>query len=234
MKTIHIEDIGDVIIRKSSRAKRLILRINADGKPTATIPSYMLYFAAEKFVRGNISWIRENMQQKRPLLQDGMRIGREHFIYFLKHEKSSVKSRVSSNAIHVYMPSHANVSDSGIQEEAVRGAIRALRKEAEVYVPPKLHQLAINHGYTYSEVRIKATQTRWGSCSQKKIINLSIWLMQLPDDLVEYVICHELTHLHHMHHQKAFWEELSLMIPDYKLRRAALKQFQPTLTPKSS
>jgi hypothetical protein len=53
--------------------------------------------------------------------------------------------------------------------------------------------------------------------------------MQVPDHLVQYVLCHELTHLNHMHHQTAFWEELAQMIPDYKARKKELKEYRPEL-----
>ncbi len=72
-------------------------------------------------------------------------------------------------------------------------------------------------------------KSRWGSCSTTGVINLNIWLMQLPDSLIEYVCCHELAHLNNPHHQKEFWEELSKMIPDYRECKKILKTHSPSL-----
>ena len=230
MKIITIDGIGEVKIRKSAKAKRLILKINAEGEPVATIPNFVPYIAAEAFVRKNRDWFINNRPTRVILnLTSGKKIGRNHRLELKADDVNVIKSRVSGNSIVVSYPRKFEASDQRIQAEAKKASLRALRRQAEAHLPGVLHRLASQYGFTYKEVRIKSTQTRWGSCSSNRIINLTIWLMQLPDELIEYVLCHELTHLHHMHHQKSFWSELQQMVPDYKTRRKELKQYQPTL-----
>ena len=53
--------------------------------------------------------------------------------------------------------------------------------------------------------------------------------MQLPNHLIEYIICHELTHLNHMNHSQDFWTELSAMTPNYKALKNELKTYSPRL-----
>lgn len=229
MKELSFSDVGTITIRKSKRAKRLVMKINAEGKPIVTIPYYAPYISAELFIRQNLNWIKNNLPKPSAPLKSGTRIGRNHTLVFEAKDISIVRSRVSGSEILILYPFNLESGNSAVQKEAQKAAIRALRREAEELLPKRLHQLAKQYGYKYSEVRIKAAQTRWGSCSQKSIINLSIWLMQVPDELINYVICHELTHLHHMHHQKAFWEELAEMVPNYAALRKQLKQYQPAL-----
>lgn len=231
MKVIEITGIGEVTLRKSARAKRLILKITAEGKPVATVPSYVPYLVAERFVRQNQAWFLEHKATKPTLrLYEGKQIGKTHRLTFIKKQISKPSSRIQGQHITVSYPQTANITDPDVQTEAKKAAMRALKRQAEAYLPGVLHSLANKYDYSYREIRIKTTQSRWGSCSNKKIINLSVWLMQLPDELVEYVICHELTHLNHMHHQAAFWEELERMIPNYKIRRKVLKTYSPALT----
>jgi predicted metal-dependent hydrolase len=230
MKIITVEDVGEVTIRKSRLAKRLILKINQSGKPIITIPTYMPYRLAESFARKHADWFKKNLPTVQSTsLTNGSKIGRFHVVQFVSDNVKTVKSRVGKVNITVTYPKHLSITDPSVQKEAEKAAVRALRRQAEAVIPKLLHTLATRYGYNYREVRIKTVQTRWGSCSSNRIINMSVWLMQLPDSLIEYVACHELAHLKNMNHSAEFWQEVAQMVPDYKERRKALKQFSPRL-----
>lgn len=229
---ITISDIGSVELKKSARAKRIILKINQEGLPVVTIPQLVSYKVAEKFVYEHQDWLKKNLVERQPLiLTPGKAIGRKHSLQFkiALNADAMPKATVKNGVILVTHPSDCDFMDEPVQKEAKKAAIRALRKEAEEYLPSLLHNLATKFNYSYKEVRIKAVQTRWGSCSSNRVINLSVWLMQLPDHLIDYVICHELAHLSHMNHSSLFWDEVSKMIPDYKLRKKELKNYAPRL-----
>ena len=83
-----------------------------------------------------------------------------------------------------------------------------LRKRACEYLPKRLDELAQKHGFQYREVKIRKSKTRWGSCSIHSNINLSIYLMILPEHLINYVLLHELCHTIEMNHSIAFWNLL--------------------------
>ena len=85
----------------------------------------------------------------------------------------------------------------------------ALRIKAKSILPTQLTKLAELHSFTYSSVKIRKSHSRWGSCSSKKIINLSLYLIVLPEHLIEYVLLHELCHTVHLNHSPAFWELLN-------------------------
>lgn len=86
--------------------------------------------------------------------------------------------------------------------------IMILRKKATEYLPGRLHELSGIYGFTYASVRISKSKSRWGSCSSKKNISLSLFLMKLPLHLIDYVILHELCHTVEMNHSHKFWELL--------------------------
>jgi predicted metal-dependent hydrolase len=226
MKTYAVEGVGDVVIRKSKRTKRIILKVNHSGKATVTIPYYVPYKVAELYIHSHTQWLREHTQAKQPkTIYNNMPVGKNHRVLFKSLPQQKPTTRVQNNLITIGVPEDLSFQHPDIQEVARKACERALRKDAEAELPGLLHSQAVLHGYTYREVRIKAVQTRWGSCSNNRIINLSIWLMQLPDHLINYVICHELAHLNHMNHSSAFWQELSSMAPDYKALRKELKQY---------
>jgi len=84
----------------------------------------------------------------------------------------------------------------------------ALRKRALEYLPRRTAHLAQKHGFSFRCVSVRRSRTRWGSCSSVNNINLSIYLMLLPEHLTDYVIIHELVHTVHKNHSPAFWSLL--------------------------
>jgi len=90
----------------------------------------------------------------------------------------------------------------------------------------KLEFLSQKHGFTYNRAFIKNQKTLWGSCSAKKNINLNYKLVLLPNELQEYIILHELVHLTHRNHSKAFWQELERFCPEYINRRKELRKYR--------
>lgn len=82
--------------------------------------------------------------------------------------------------------------------------ISRLRREARAYLPTTIARLADDYGFTYSGLRISSAHTRWGSCSGKNSISLSLFIMLLPEHLREFIILHELCHTRHHNHSAAF------------------------------
>lgn len=106
---------------------------------------------------------------------------------------------------------------------------KLLQKKAKEYLPYRLEYLAKKYGYSYEKCRLTHANTRWGSCSSNRTISLNIGLMKVPEVLRDYVIIHELAHLNHMDHSRAFWHEVGEHDPRYKIHEKKLKMFSPGL-----
>ena len=104
---------------------------------------------------------------------------------------------------------------------------KLLMKKAREYLPYRLEYFAKLYGYHYDKCRLTHANTRWGSCSSNRTISLNIGLMKVPEVLRDYVILHELAHLNHMDHSKAFWEEVGAHDKNYKNHEKKLKMFNP-------
>jgi predicted metal-dependent hydrolase len=109
---------------------------------------------------------------------------------------------------------------------------KILMKKAKEYLPYRLEYLAKLYGYKYDNFRVSHASTRWGSCTRHgrdgtTTISLNIGLMNVPEILRDYVIIHELAHLNHMDHSKAFWAEVESHDKSYKYHRQKLKMFSP-------
>ena len=104
---------------------------------------------------------------------------------------------------------------------------KLLLKKAREYLPYRLEYYAKLYGYSYNKCKLSHANTRWGSCSSNKTISLNIGLMQIPEKLRDYVIIHELAHLNHMDHSRAFWAEVGEHDKNYKMHEKKLKMFSP-------
>lgn len=78
-------------------------------------------------------------------------------------------------------------------------------------------------GVTYGRITIRCQRSRWGSCSSKGNLNFNCLLALVPEEVLDYVIVHELCHLLEMNHSPAFWGNVARLIPDYRIYRKWLK-----------
>ena len=74
------------------------------------------------------------------------------------------------------------------------------------------------------EIRIKEQKSRWGSCSSQGNLNFNWKIVMAPDEIIDYLVVHELCHRLHMNHSKEFWDSVGKIIPDYKQREKWLKE----------
>ncbi len=105
------------------------------------------------------------------------------------------------------------------QMESQRQAVNSTiidKVGAKKKLTSRLHYLAVQHGFTYNKVTIRNQKNRWGSCSHKNNISLNIKSVLLPDELIDYVILHELAHTKIRNHSKKFWGELGKYVGNGK------------------
>ena len=95
---------------------------------------------------------------------------------------------------------------------------------AKVLIPYRVAYFAKIMNFTYSRITIREQKTRWGSCSSAGGLNFNWKLVLMPEEVLDYVVVHELAHRKEMNHSAAFWNEVAKIMPDYKLYRKWLKE----------
>lgn len=113
------------------------------------------------------------------------------------------------------------------------------RVKAKRKLTRRLRYLAEKHGFTYNKSSIRNQKTRWGSCSSRNNISLNMKLVTLPEELMDFVILHELTHIRHKNHGNEFWAELDRIAGNGKdmasrLREHGIRLLREIIPPPSS
>lgn len=96
--------------------------------------------------------------------------------------------------------------------------LQELATQAMKLIPQKVHYYAQIIGVTYGRITIRNQRTRWGSCSGKGNLNFNCLLLLMPEEVLDYVVVHELCHRKEMNHSARFWEEVEKILPDYRQR----------------
>ncbi len=227
MKLVNIPDIGDVQIVKNPRSRSIKMTIDRNSTVKVTIPSWAPYKAGEFFLLSKQEWIKDNLKPK-TVLNHGDPIGKFHHLYFKPDEKvKTISSRKKGSELWVTHPQNLKHTQTEVQDSARKISMSALRVQAQNTLPQRLGNLAEKHGFEFASVSVRQLKARWGSCSSKQEITLNFFLMQLPWELIDYVLLHELTHTKAMHHGPEFWKIFDQALPNAKSYRKQLHSYAP-------
>jgi len=111
-------------------------------------------------------------------------------------------------------------------KRAVAALYRALAKEI---LPRKAERFGRSMGVVPTGVRVNGAKSRWGSCSGANSLNFSWRLMMAAEDVVDYVVVHELAHIREHNHGARFWAVVERELPDYRERKKELRKLQERL-----
>ena len=227
-RQVNVPGIGKMVIYKRRDSRNIRLSITPRGTLRATIPYWAPYTQAVTFAVHKSEWITKQLSKTQPvLLKDGQQIGKAHHLSFSGDSLiQDVSSSTTGNNISIKYPPGLQDSDEIVQSLARELAVKALKDEANVLLPQRLEQLAKKFNYVYTSVNIRKLHSRWGSCSQNRDIKLSLYLMQLPWELIDYVLLHELAHTKVLHHGPDFWHELESSLPNARILRKQIRAYQ--------
>lgn len=107
------------------------------------------------------------------------------------------------------------------RSEYVRRAPEAMRLVRDLVA-----RLNAHYRFDVGRIGVRNQTSRWGSCGRSGDISFNWKLILIPPELAEYVVSHELCHIGSFDHSKKFWALVAQTIPDWKIRRKALKRYR--------
>lgn len=132
--------------------------------------------------------------------------------------------RMNDNEIESFVISKKSWLEKTIIKQRSKGdvknytdaEIKALREKAKIVLPEKVKYYSKIMGVNPKSVKINSAKKRYGSCSADNSINFSLYLMDKDPRFIDYVVIHELAHIKHYNHSKAFYCFVQQFMPDYK------------------
>ncbi len=142
-----------------------------------------------------------------------------------------VPIRCQEETVRHYVRLNKNWIENAIKEKKTKPNYnvseerqRELRERGKKIVPPKIEYYCKRMGIEPPDkITITSAKTSWGSCSSKRHINISLYLMLYPEEAIDYVIVHEIAHLKELNHSEKFWRIVEKEMPDFRERRAMLR-----------
>jgi predicted metal-dependent hydrolase len=211
-----VERIEFVRVR---RARRYILRMRPDGSLRITIPRGGSRLQAIAFMTRQRAWIT----------RERARVGREQAPArwtdgsTLRLDGGTVRIEVTatpSGAVARYGGRSVRVKDGSNVRPDVERDLRELARERLI---PRVHALAAQQGLAVARVTVRNQRSRWGSCSRSGAIALNFRLVQMPAEVCDYVLIHELMHLRQPNHGRPFWALVAQACPDYRVAERWLR-----------
>lgn len=228
-KQFALDEQTIVTIYKRRGNRSLRLTVVPCGEVRVTIPIWAPYKTGLDFAKARREWIAAQ-RPVRLVLRSGQAIGKAHHLRFVADAVAvRATSRVRPGEVTVTHPASLSSADAAVQQAAEAASIRALRRQAEQLLPARVRDLAARYGFDYKSVTVKQLKSRWGSCDQHRNLVFNLFLMQLPWELIDYVIVHELVHTEILHHGPDFWQAMRQRLPAAQQLRRQIREFQPVL-----
>jgi predicted metal-dependent hydrolase len=212
-----------------SQRKRLRIVVTPALEVRAYAPAQFSEEDILEAIRSKAPWIArqlDTMRQFHPLPMPHKYLSGETFTYLGRQYRLRVEmgdaapAKLRGRFLHVRVP---DKGDTAAIRKLVDAWFRTRAAETFNRYLTKLAEVGARHGIPEPQLVIRRMRTRWGSCTAAGGITLNVALVQVPVHCIEYVIMHELCHLKHHNHSKAFYRLLTRCMPDWERRRVTLQ-----------
>ena len=182
----------------------------------------------DRFVASKEKWITDNLAKSNERIERRKNFTLAYGDCILYRDKQypiigKPGNRIGFDDVSFFMPPDLT------SEEIKYACVQIYRLLAKRDLTRKTLDYAKGMSVMPTAVKINGAKTRWGSCSSKKSVNFSWRLIMADDDVIDYVVIHELAHIIELNHSERFWAIVESVLPDYIERKARLKVLQDRL-----
>ncbi len=231
MEFIELSGIGKIKIKRGLNIKFLSIRMAPGRGVWVNVPFGVSGSLMLKFLEEKRNWILDGQKKMEAYKQDKgteVRIGTElktkyHLLKIVETEKLKPFYQLDDETVTLAIPKAYDLSR--IEKIFQQFLLEIYRMESERYFPQKVKYYADQFGFKYCRLSFRNNVSNWGSCSHENNISLNIKLMQMPDEVIDYVILHELCHTVEKNHSADFWQLVGKVCPNYAELRVRLMSY---------
>ncbi|MDD5586916.1 MAG: SprT family zinc-dependent metalloprotease [Alphaproteobacteria bacterium] len=230
------DSVPYTVCRSERRRRTLALRVEQDGGLRILAPEGLSLKKIESFLQRHMGWIRRKRKLRRPQrsvvpgeeLGDGSLAPYRGESCLLKITQTPERrsSCVYANGVLEVAVSGRDLSSALLGEEARLELRLWYKKQARREFQERAGYWSARLGVSFGRLIVTSPARRWGSCNARNDIRLNWRLILAPPPLLDYVVAHELCHVLHKNHARAFWGALGEVMPDYKQRRRQLRAWE--------
>ncbi len=224
-------------LRRSKRRKTVEIQVRPEGVRVLA-PESVSQRWIDEFVASRRVWIETRYAELRRQLQlietrqaeltDASQVLYRGVEYPLQIQADADQSQVgfSDECISVAISRRVRKSKQDACRQLLEGW---LRQQAEAVFAERVGEWSSRMALFPASIKVKSFRRKWGCCDSRAEVRFNWLLIMAPDDVLNYVVIHELAHLQHMNHSAAFWSLVSRYCPGYKRQQNWLKQQGATL-----
>jgi predicted metal-dependent hydrolase len=219
--SLRIGDL-DIEVAVSARRRTVRLTIERDARIVAAVPPGLSREQLEAMLKARTGWIYSKLGEReaavavRPITEF---VSGEGFHYLGRSYRLKV---VDTAPVPVGLVQGRLLLRRDRIDLAEDDLIAWYRARGQAWLPQRVAPWAERMRAPLSEITVRRLGYRWGSCSSGGGVSIHWATMQLPVALIDYVLVHELAHLHQSGHSPAFWQIVGRAMPDFGSRRTAL------------
>jgi predicted metal-dependent hydrolase len=221
MSEIEYRQEIDYTIRRSERARRIRVNVDAEGVEVV-LPRRAAQREAAVAVRELEPWIRRRLREVAHAQQAVAARGDA-----VPYLGELLQVRAEPGRTRVHRRGAVLLAPAGAERTAALE--RWYRRAARAEIAPRLDDACALAGLSYSRLTIRGQRTRWASCSRTGAMSFNWRLLLAPEEVLDYVVWHEVCHLQVMDHSPRFWALLARWCPDYRERSRWLRRHGQTL-----
>lgn len=189
------------------------------------VPKYVTKKQIEAIVLKNEAWIIKTLEKKRQLIEEKDWYHTKKIMYRGKYWPIEIVTKVGAIQKVDFTEKGFIIVSDGSESTNRQLVEQFYRKQAKEQLTKLATEYAKLVGVQFKKITIRNQKTRWGSCSSKGNLSFNLKILCASQEMIEYVVLHEIMHLKHFNHSKEFWKEIEGFMPDYKIRVNYFKQF---------
>ncbi|MCB2377028.1 M48 family metallopeptidase [Hymenobacter sp. BT635] len=227
MPHLLIDDLRIEVVRKNIRSLRLTVYA-PDGRVRVAAPLRTADAAIHAFITTRRAWIRKHQEQfaarEQPVALQFV-TGETH-LYQGQGYPLRVLSGPATGRVQLTQDGYLDlfIAENSTREQREKALSTWYRARLKEQLPVLAARWEPVVGARANVYAIKQMRTRWGTCSiRARRIWLNLELIKQPPHCLEYVVVHELVHLHERLHNARFWGLMDQFMPDWRPAKQALR-----------